>query len=101
MSDESPAPYEEDEEDRVRAAGLILKLRTMGIGERAVLNAIETVPRTLFVSGQWRAHAYSDRALPIDCGQTISAPSIVGLMTSSLDVSDRHSVLEIGTGSGY
>jgi protein-L-isoaspartate(D-aspartate) O-methyltransferase len=45
--------------------------------------------------------AYSERALPIDCGQTISAPVIVGLMTAALDVGDRDRILEIGTGSGY
>jgi protein-L-isoaspartate(D-aspartate) O-methyltransferase len=91
----------EDEETRIRAAFLILKLRGLGIGDRAVLKAIETVPRTLFIAEEWRRYAYLDRPLPIACGQTITAPSMVGLMTAALDVSYRHSVLEIGTGSGY
>ena len=95
------AAEEEDEEGLVTAAFLVLRLRGLGISDRAVLKAIETIPRTLFVPEQWCDQAYADRPLPIDCGQTISPPSVVGLMTAALDVSDRHSVLEIGTGSGY
>lgn len=102
MGDESPLlSYEEDEDALIPAASLILKLRGLGISDRRVLNAIEMVPRTLFVPKPWRAQAYADRSLPIDCGQSISAPSMVGLMTAALEVSDRHSVLEIGSGSGY
>ena len=101
MIDVMDATFAEDEAMRVHAASLVLKLRGLGISDRDVLNAIETVPRTLFVPKQWRRHAYADRALPIECGQTISAPSVVGLMTAALDLSERHSVLEIGTGSGY
>ncbi len=93
--------YGEDEGTDVQAAAIVLKLRGLGISDRAVLKAIETVPRVPFVPERWRHHAYSDHALPIDCGQTISAPSVIGLITVALDVCDRHSVLEIGTGSGY
>jgi len=101
MSDTLAAEFYEDEESRVRAASIILKLRGLGISDRAVLKAIESVPRTLFVPKEWRHQAYADRALPIECGQTISAPSVVAMMTAALELSDRHSVLEIGTGSGY
>jgi protein-L-isoaspartate(D-aspartate) O-methyltransferase len=93
--------YEEDEATRVHAASLVLRLRGQGISDRAVLRAIESVPRTLFVPENCRDYAYADKALPIACGQTISAPSVVGLMTAALDLCDRHSVLELGTGSGY
>lgn len=86
---------------RIQAASLILRLRALGISDRRVLNAIETVPREMFVPAEYADYAYDDRALPISCGQTISAPSIVALMTAQLDVRDRHKVLEIGTGSGY
>jgi len=93
--------FQEDEETRVHAAALVLKLRGLGISDRAVLRAIETVPRSLFVPPAFSHRAYADHALPIDCGQTISAPSVIGAITVALDLSDRHAVLEIGTGSGY
>jgi protein-L-isoaspartate(D-aspartate) O-methyltransferase len=89
------------DERRVRIADLILRLRRVGITDQRVLTAIESVPRDLFVPAESRADAWSERALPIDCGQTISAPVIVGMMTAALDVSDRDRVLEVGTGSGY
>jgi protein-L-isoaspartate(D-aspartate) O-methyltransferase len=92
---------DDDTGAQVKAAAIVLKLRGIGISDRAVLKAIETVPRALFVPEALRHHAYSDHALPIDCGQMISAPSVVALMTSALDVCDRHAVLEVGTGTGY
>ena len=100
MSAEAAEAFE-DEDTQVQAASIVLKLRGLGVSDRAVLKAIETVPRSLFVPEKWRHHAYSDHELPIDCGQAISAPSVIALMTVSLDVADRHGVLEIGTGSGY
>ena len=91
----------DDEDNRVRSVALVLKLRSLGVTDRALFRAIESVPRTLFVSEEWRRHAYHDRPLPIACGQTITAPSVVGMMAAALDATDRHSVLEVGTGSGY
>jgi len=92
---------ETGDDHRIKAASLILRLRALGVSDRRVLNAMETVPREKFVPPEFADHAYDDRALPISCGQTISAPSVVALMTAQLDVRDRHKVLEIGTGSGY
>jgi protein-L-isoaspartate(D-aspartate) O-methyltransferase len=86
---------------RVRIAELILRLRRAGVSDQRVVSAIESVPRETFVPAESRAEAYAERALPIDCGQTISAPVIVGIMTAALDVGDRDRVLEIGTGTGY
>jgi protein-L-isoaspartate(D-aspartate) O-methyltransferase len=62
---------------------------------------MERVPRERFVQSKEAGDAFSDRALPIDCGQTISQPYMVASMTEHLRVESRHRVLEIGTGSGY
>ncbi len=66
-----------------------------------MLDAIASVPRELFVPDFLQASAYENRALPIDCGQTISQPYIVALMSEALQLQGDESVLEIGTGSGY
>jgi protein-L-isoaspartate(D-aspartate) O-methyltransferase len=71
------------------------------ITDRAVLAAIESVPRHRFVPPQYEAQAYDDAPLPIGLGQTISQPYIVALMTQALRLTPTSRVLEIGTGSGY
>lgn len=76
-------------------------LRAAGVTDTRILNAMEKVPRHLFVQGHFQPRAYEDMALPIGSGQTISQPSVVGKMTKALDVGPRDKVLEIGTGSGY
>lgn len=81
--------------------GLIMQLRRRGIRDINVLRAIELVPRELFVDPAFVDNAYQDIALPIDCGQTISQPFVVAFMTETLELDERHKVLEIGTGSGY
>ena len=82
-------------------ARLLLQLRQEGVTDSRILAAFESVPRHAFVPGTLSEHAYDDTSLPIACGQTISQPSLVALMTSALDLGDRMKVLEIGTGSGY
>jgi protein-L-isoaspartate(D-aspartate) O-methyltransferase len=94
-------PADEGEAHRIRIADLILRLRRAGVTDQRVVSAIESVPREMFVPAESQAGAYAERALPIDCGQTISAPVIVGMMTQALDIQDRERVLEVGTGSGY
>ena len=84
-----------------RMIELVMALRAEGVSDKAVLNAIERTPRDLFVHESFQDRAYEDRALPIDCGQTISQPYVVAKMTEALQVDDRCKVLEIGTGSGY
>jgi len=77
------------------------QLSQRGLEDKRVLAVMEEVPRELFLPEHMRASAYDDRALSIGCGQTISQPYIVGLMTIMLDIHAEHRILEIGTGSGY
>ncbi|WP_417241425.1 protein-L-isoaspartate(D-aspartate) O-methyltransferase [Celeribacter sp.] len=76
-------------------------LRSKGVTDARTLTAMEKVDRGLFVKGLFAGRVYEDMPLPISCGQTISQPSVVGLMTQALNVQPRDKVLEVGTGSGY
>ncbi len=77
------------------------RLRLEEVSDPGVLRAMEAVPREEFVPSDLRGAAFDDRALPIDCGQTISQPAVVAFMTERLGLSAQSRVLEIGTGSGY
>ncbi|MDM8004905.1 MAG: protein-L-isoaspartate(D-aspartate) O-methyltransferase [Phycisphaerae bacterium] len=77
------------------------QIRGRGIDDPRVLAAMEEVPRELFVPPEKRDAAFSDGALPLGCGQTISQPYVVAYMTACLEVQAHHRVLEVGTGSGY
>lgn len=87
--------------DRVGRMEFMLTLRRRGIGDQAVLRAMDEVPREHFVEPDYLDAAYADHALPIACGQTISQPYVVAYMTEQLGVKPHHRVLEVGTGSGY
>lgn len=76
-------------------------IRARGISNPKVLDAMEQVPRHVFVPKDMRSRSYADHPLPIGEGQTISQPYIVALMTESLGLTGQEKVLEIGTGSGY
>jgi len=77
------------------------QLEARGVCDRRVLDAMERVPRHLFVPEPLREHAYMDRPQPIGARQTISQPLMVAQMTELLRLTGGESVLEIGTGSGY
>ena len=77
------------------------QLRRRHISDQRVLSAMDELPREQFVADSMLYEAYDDRALPIDCGQTISQPYMVAIMTQCLELAPTHRVLEIGTGSGY
>jgi len=80
---------------------LLEELKEKGINDKDILNAIQKVPRELFVnkiSLQW---AYENMPLPIDCEQTISQPYVVAYMIDCLKLRKTDTVLEIGTGTGY
>lgn len=80
---------------------LIFALRSNGITDARILDAIEKTPREYFLDRAFQDRAFEDIPLPIACGQTISQPSVVGMMTQALDVTPRCKVLEVGAGSGY
>ena len=84
-----------------RKMRFLYALRSKGVTDTRVLGAMEKVDRGAYVRGIFADRAYEDMPLPIACGQTISQPSVVGLMTQALDVQPRDKVLEVGTGSGY
>lgn len=80
---------------------MVRLVASRGIEDPRVLQAMRDIPRHAFVPGEMGSQAYGDHALPIGSSQTISQPYIVAQMTEMLDVEPEHSVLEIGTGSGY
>lgn len=86
---------------KTNRAQLILALRKQGIRDARVLEIMETMPREAFVADEFKNQAWENQALPIQFGQTISQPFVVGAMTAALELKGDEKVLEIGTGSGY
>ncbi|MBC7738507.1 MAG: protein-L-isoaspartate(D-aspartate) O-methyltransferase [Candidatus Saccharibacteria bacterium] len=101
MTDDSPDDPPDQDAPAQRQMRFLFALRSRGITDTRVLTAMERIDRGAFVRGLFAERAYEDMPLPINCGQTISQPSVVGLMTQALNVQARDTVLEIGTGSGY
>jgi protein-L-isoaspartate(D-aspartate) O-methyltransferase len=93
------------QEDNYRHKGmrksLVEELKSKGINDENVLNAINTVPRHVFLDSSFLDFAYQDKAFPIGSGQTISQPFTVAFQSSLLEIKKNMKVLEIGTGSGY
>lgn len=92
---------QEDPERERRLTMVERQIESRGIDDPSVLRAMRAVPRHQFVLPEWADEAYSDSALPINEGQTISQPYIVAFMTEQLDIEPGDRVLEVGTGSGY
>ncbi|WP_416221607.1 protein-L-isoaspartate(D-aspartate) O-methyltransferase [Rhodohalobacter sp.] len=84
-----------------RRAQLVKKIEEKGIKDQNVLQAVNSVPRHIFVDTAFENRAYEDSALPIGNGQTISQPYTVAAQTELLEVKKGDKILEIGTGSGY
>ncbi len=91
----------EDRFARRREAMVKEQIAGKGIHDPRVLDAMRRVPRDKFVPSSELPEAYADTPLPIDCGQTVSQPYMVALMTECLELQGHERVLEIGTGSGY
>ena len=94
-------PWSEAREEMVRTQIATDRGGRTPVTDEAVLRAMRTVPRHLFVPDDQVRRAYADQPLPIGYGQTISQPYIVALMTELLGLEPDDVVLEIGTGSGY
>ena len=92
---------QEQSTEAERKMQFLYALRSKGVTDKRVLAAMESIDRGPFVRGLFADRAYEDMPLPIACGQTISQPSVVALMSQALQVSPRDKVLEVGTGSGY
>lgn len=90
-----------DVDPRFQAARLVLALRQAGVTDHRVTEALETTPREIFVPRPFEEDAWDNVELPIDCGQSMTRPVTVGVMLQALGVEKDHTVLEIGTGSGY
>jgi len=86
---------------KAREKMVSFQIRSRGISDKKVLNAMTQVPRHCFVPEELVSQAYADHPLPIGQGQTISQPYIVALMTEKLKLKGDERILEIGTGSGY
>lgn len=80
---------------------LVNSIKRKGITSDKILDAINNIPRHLFLDSSFLEYAYDDKPFPIGSGQTISQPYTVAFQTEILDVSKGHKVLEIGSGSGY
>jgi protein-L-isoaspartate(D-aspartate) O-methyltransferase len=82
-------------------AAFLLRMRSAGLDDKRLFAAIEATPRRTFIPGEWQSAAYSDRMVPIECGETIEGLDLQALIISALQIEPGHRILEIGTGSGF
>ncbi len=101
-TDATAIPPEEKQRFAQQREDMVVKtIKNRGISDEDVLQAMEDVPRHLFVPEEQQSQAYGDYPLPIGFGQTISQPYIVAMMTELLELEEGDKTLEVGTGSGY
>lgn len=88
-------------DDRESFAAFLLRLRTKGIGSKELTAAFEATPRRFFLPSQWQSVAWSDRMVPIECGEAIEGVDLQAQVVAALELANGHRVLEVGTGSGF
>ncbi len=88
-------------DDREGFAAFLLRLRARGLATRDLVAAFEATPRRGFIPGQWQSHAWSDRMIPIECGEAVEGVDQQAAVLLALEIQPGHRILEIGTGSGY
>lgn len=96
-----PDADQRDEREAVGVASFLLSLRSRGIRDTGILRAMELVPRDVFAPRRFSDLSRTDVALPLPCGQTMTAPRTVAAMLVALGIGEGHRVLEVGTGTGY
>ncbi|EKF41009.1 protein-L-isoaspartate O-methyltransferase [Nitratireductor indicus C115] len=89
------------EREREGFAAFMLRMRARGIGGKELFAAMEATPRGDFVPSEWRSLAWSERMLPIACGEAIEGCDLQARVIEALELSSGHRVLEVGTGSGF
>lgn len=87
--------------EREGFAAFMLRMRARGLGGKALFSAMEMTPRAGFIPSEWNAAAWSDRMVPIACGEAIEGCDLQAQVIEALELSSGHRVLEIGTGSGF
>ena len=87
--------------DRERFAAFLMRMRAKGITDANLLDAFEATPRRGFVPAAFADAAYSDRTVPIDCGEVIEGLDLQAMVLNALNIDPAHRVLEVGTGSGF
>lgn len=88
-------------QDREGFAAFVLRLRGKGLVQRDLIAALEATPRRGFVPSQWQSVAWSDRMIPIECGEAIEGADLQARIIAALAIEPGNRVLEIGTGSGF